>query len=235
MVNILGYDIYCGDRNELLQSIFKSDHKIHIISGNPEVLYNGMNDPLLLQNFKSGNSIIIPDGIGVIISAKILHKNIKEKIAGIEIMEDIIKICSEQNKSIYLLGTKQDVLDKCIVNIKNRYPKIKIAGSHDGYFDIKNCEAILDDIKEKKPYGIFVAMGCPKQELFIANYMDKLPCTIFMGVGGSFDVFAGEVKRAPKWMINIGLEWLYRVLKEPARIRRLGSIPKFIFKAITYK
>lgn len=87
----------------------------------------------------------------------------------------------------------------------------------------------------KQPYVLFVAMGCPRQETFIAKYMNVLPCKVFMGVGGSFDVIAGKVNRAPKWMINIGLEWLYRVVKEPWRIKRLSSIPKFIFKVIINK
>ena len=91
---------------------------------------------------------------------------------------------------------------------------------------------VIDDIKNKNPYILFVAMGCPKQEEFIIKYMDSLPCKVFMGVGGSFDVIAEKVNRAPKWMINLGLEWLYRVLKEPCRIKRLGSIPKFLFRVV---
>ena len=108
------------------------------------------------------------------------------------------------------------------------FPEINIAGYRDGYFDIDNPFELLEDIKEKKPYAIFVAMGCPRQEEFIVSYMNELPCKIFMGVGGSFDVIAEKVNRAPKWMIKLGLEWLYRVLKEPWRIKRLGSIPKFL-------
>ena len=90
-------------------------------------------------------------------------------------------------------------------------------------------DEILEEIKEKKPMAVFVAMGCPRQEKFIVRYMDELPCKIFMGVGGSFDVIAEKVNRAPRWMIDIGMEWAYRVAKEPWRIKRLGSIPKFIW------
>ena len=87
---------------------------------------------------------------------------------------------------------------------------------------------ILEDIKSKKPLALFVAMGCPRQENFIIKYMDELPCKIYMGVGGSFDVIAEKVNRAPRWMINIGMEWAYRVIKEPFRNKRLGSIPRFL-------
>jgi N-acetylglucosaminyldiphosphoundecaprenol N-acetyl-beta-D-mannosaminyltransferase len=143
-----------------------------------------------------------------------------------------LKICENENKGIYLIGAKQDVLNDCLINLHTKYPDLNIVGSHNGFFDMDNCEDILTDIEKKKPYVLFVAMGCPRQEKFIVKYMDRLHCSIFMGVGGSFDVIAGRVKRAPKWMINFGLEWLYRVSKEPWRIKRLGSIPKFLLKVI---
>ena len=102
-------------------------------------------------------------------------------------------------------------------------------GCSNGFFDIGSCDSLIDDIKKLKPFALFVAMGTPKQELFIEKYKNNLPCTVFMGVGGSFDVLAGTTKRAPRWIINIGLEWFYRVIREPKRIKRLKVIPKFIF------
>ncbi|MEO2565689.1 WecB/TagA/CpsF family glycosyltransferase, partial [Clostridium tertium] len=119
-------------------------------------------------------------------------------------------------------------LNACVANLIVKYPNINIVGYRNGFFDIDKVNEILNDIKEKEPYAIFVAMGCPRQEEFIVRYMEELPCKIFMGVGGSFDVIAEKVNRAPKWMIKLGLEWLYRVSKEPWRIKRLGSIPKFL-------
>lgn len=232
MIKILGYDIYNKTKTELINEIFDSKEKIHIVSGNPEVLYTGLDDKELFKNFTSKSSIIIPDGIGVVLSAKLSNKYIEEKIAGIETMDEIINRCEKENKSIYLLGTKNEILAICEEKLKLKYPSLIIAGSNDGYFDMNSCEHIVKDIKEKKPFALFVAMGCPRQERFIVKYMEELPCNIFMGVGGSFDVIAGQSNRAPKWMIDMGLEWLYRVSKEPWRIKRLGVIPKFIFKAV---
>ncbi len=160
---------------------------------------------------------------------------VKEKIAGIEVMDDILKMCNNENKKVYLLGTTEEVLDKCIDNLIKKYPKLNISGKHNGFFDMDNCENIINDIKKSEPFALFVAMGCPRQEVFISNYMEKLPCKIFMGVGGSFDVFADKVKRAPKWMIKMNLEWLYRVAKEPYRIKRLIAIPKFLLKVLLHK
>ena len=143
-------------------------------------------------------------------------------------MKELIKKSSKDSKGIYLIGTTDENLKACVANLVANYPKINILGYKNGYFDINNSDEILKDIKEKKPYALFVAMGCPRQEEFIVKYMNELPCRIFMGVGGSFDVIAEKVNRAPNWMIKLGLEWMYRVLKEPWRIKRLGSIPKFL-------
>lgn len=230
---LLKYNVFNGSKMELMEYIEKFP-KVNIVSGNPEVLYNGLNNNLLLENFTESRSVIIPDGIGTLLASKIVKMPIKEKIAGIEIMEDIIKKCSKENKPVYLLGARQQILERCKENLKNKYPKLNISGSHNGYFDLENCEDIVYDIKKSKAYALFVAMGAPKQDIFIAKNMDILPCKVYMGVGGSFDVFAGETKRAPKWMIELGLEWLYRVCKEPYRIKRLSSIPKFLLKVAEY-
>ena len=230
---ILKYNVFNGTKGELIDYIEKFD-KINIISGNPEVLHNGLNNEMLFSNFTGNNSVVIPDGIGTVLAAKIINNPVKEKIAGIEVMEEIIKKCEKENKSIYLVGAKEDILQCCIEKLKDRYPNLNIIGNHDGYFDLNNCDYVLKDIQNKKPYALFVAMGSPRQDAFIINNMNKLTCKIFMGVGGSFDVFSGKVKRAPRWMISLGLEWLYRVSKEPWRIKRLTSIPKFLWQVIKY-
>ncbi|KGK87879.1 WecB/TagA/CpsF family glycosyltransferase [Clostridium sp. HMP27] len=228
---VLGYKVFNKDEEELFKYISEFN-KVHIISGNPEVLNNGLKNEELFNNFTSENSIIIPDGIGTVIASKALNQGVQKKIAGIEVMEKLLEKCEAEGRSIYLLGTKEEVLQKCIRNLKIKHPRLIVLGSHNGFFDLNNCSELITEINKLKPYALFVAMGAPRQELFITKYMDELNANIFMGVGGCFDVFAGEVKRAPKWMINLGLEWLYRVSKEPYRVKRLGSIPAFIAKAI---
>ena len=229
--SILNYKVFKQSKNQLMDYI-QNFEKVNIISGNPEILYMGTKDKFLNDIYMAKESVIIPDGVGTVIASKIVHDPVLEKLAGIEIMEEIIKKCEKENKGIYLVGAKQEVLENCVKNLLIKYPKLKIEGSHNGYFDLDDCTHITNDIKEKKPYALFVAMGCPRQEKFIHNNFKNLPCTVFMGVGGSFDVFAGKVNRAPKWMIKIGLEWLYRVIKEPFRIKRLAVIPKFLIHVI---
>lgn len=228
---ILGYSVFNRSKSELMDYIEKLD-EVNIISGNPEVLYSGLKDKRLFKFYNDENSVIIPDGIGTVIASKILKNPVKEKIPGIEVMEEIIKKCEKENKSIYLVGAKEEILKECIINMLSKYPRLKIAGSHNGYFDLNNCGDLILDIQDKRPYALFVAMGCPRQEIFIQKYSKALPCCVYMGVGGSFDVFAGKVDRAPRWMINLGLEWLYRVAKEPFRIKRLMVIPKFLIRVI---
>lgn len=231
---MLGYSIFNGSKEELLNIIDKYE-KVNIISGNPEVLYNGLNNEELFKNFTDKDSIIIPDGVGVVLASKIIKNPVKEKIAGIEVMNSILEKYNENGKAVYLLGTTEDVLKECERKLLIKYKNLNIVGKHNGFFDMDDCKNILEDIKESKPYALFIAMGCPRQEKFISKYMDKLPCKIYMGVGGSFDVFAGKVKRAPRWMIDCNLEWLYRVVKEPYRIKRLASIPKFLLKVALNK
>jgi N-acetylglucosaminyldiphosphoundecaprenol N-acetyl-beta-D-mannosaminyltransferase len=231
---ILQYHIFNGDRDQLL-NIIDEFEKVHIVSGNPEVLLNGLQNNLLLDNFNSKSTIIIPDGISTVICSKIVRAPVKEKIAGIELMDSIVKKCEKNNQGIYLLGATKETVDMCNINLRTKYRNLNILGSHDGFFEIDNCEELLEEIERLRPQVIFVAMGCPRQEIFIAKYMDRLPCKVFMGVGGSFDNIAGNVKRAPRWMINMGMEWLYRVAKEPFRIKRLSSIPRFILMVIKEK
>lgn len=226
--DILGYKVFNKSKDDLLKQIEKMD-KVNIVSGNPEILYAGLNDENLQKMFKDEYSIIIPDGVGTVLASKMVKHPVKEKVAGIEVMKEVLHKAAKEGKGVYFLGAEQEVLDKCIINLKQEIEGLNVVGSHNGFFDLNNCNEIIEDIQKTKPWALFVAMGCPRQEKFIEKNMDELPCTIYMGVGGSFDVFAGKTSRAPKWMINLGLEWLYRVSKEPWRIKRLGSIPKFLW------
>lgn len=234
-VNILGYEIFNESEKDFLKLLFNKEGKINIISGNPEVLNTGLGDKKLKENFLSSDSLIIPDGIGTILAARLSKKKMKEKIAGISVMDKIIEYCSKNNYGIYLLGSTEETVSLTYVNLLTKYPKLIITGYRNGYFNLDSCQDIISDINSKKPYAVFVAMGCPRQERFIMKYMDIIDSHIFMGVGGSFDVIAGKTKRAPEWMIKSGLEWLYRVYREPFRIKRLFQIPKFIFKAVLMK
>ncbi|CAI3660093.1 putative N-acetylmannosaminyltransferase TagA [Clostridium neonatale] len=228
---ILDFKVFNEDKNSLMKYIEKYE-KVNIVSGNPEILLNGMKNSKLKESFNAETSLIIPDGIGTVLASKIVKDPVKEKIAGIDVVKEILIKSEKEKKSIYLLGAEEEVLVKCIENIKKQHPSLNIAGSNNGFFDLNNCKDIIEDIKSKDIYAIFVAMGSPRQEIFIDKILHDSNIKIFMGVGGVFDVFAGKVNRAPKWMISLGLEWLYRTIKEPFRIKRLGAIPKFLIQVV---
>ena len=228
---ILNFNVFNKDKESLMNYVDGLE-KVNIISGNPEVLFNGLNNSMLKKSFNDKDSLIIPDGVGTVIASKLIKEPVKEKIAGIDVVKEVLIKADKEQKSVYLLGAKEDVVVKCVENIKKDYPNIKIAGYHNGYFDIDNCEEIVKDIQNTRPWAIFVAMGSPRQEIFIEKIKNITDTKIFMGVGGVFDIFSGNLKRAPQWMISTGLEWLYRVYKEPFRIKRLIAIPKFLFIVI---
>lgn len=228
---ILGFKIFNKDKNSLMNYI-EGFEKVNIISGNPEVLFNGANNPMLKEKFNDESSVIIPDGVGTVLASKLLKKPVEEKIAGIDVVKEVLIKANLEEKSIYLLGAKEEILQKCVKNIKCEFPNLKISGFHNGFFDLNNCDDIIENIKICEPWAIFVAMGSPRQEIFINKIMNISNAHIFMGVGGVFDIFAGELTRAPKWMISLGLEWLYRVIKEPFRIKRLIVIPKFLLSVL---
>lgn len=227
--NIMGYNIFKGSKEELME-IIKNSEAVNVISGNPAILNLGLNNQALFNNFNEETSIIVPDGVGTVVSCKLAKKPVKEKIAGIEVMDAVVKYCSESGKGVYLLGGEDEIVSEAVLKLKDKYRDLNIAGYHNGFFDLDNCEELVEDIANKKPYAIFVAMGCPRQEEFIMKYWERIGSTVIMGVGGSFDIVAGKLNRAPKWMLKLGLEWLYRVIKEPFRIKRLGAIPRFIAK-----
>lgn len=234
ITNICGLNIYNKSKEECLNEIFSRD-KVHVISGNPEVLYTSFNNEKMYNEFKSKDSLIIPDGVGVKVAAKMKGMDIPEKIAGVELMVHIVERCCETNTPIYFLGATDESLKLCVDKLKDKFPNINIAGMRNGFFNPNDTNKIVQEIVTSNAEVLFVALGCPKQETFIIDNFDMLPTKILMGVGGSFDVIGGLKKRAPKIMISLGLEWLYRVILEPFRFKRLLVIPKFLVKSLTFK
>ncbi|MDR0539089.1 MAG: WecB/TagA/CpsF family glycosyltransferase [Spirochaetaceae bacterium] len=232
-IQLFGFDIYCNGAEKCIAEIKSRAGKIHIISGNAEVLKYPLADKGVYALFKQIENIIIPDGISVYYPAKRKNKACK-KIPGIELMQLLLEEYSNSGKSVYFLGAKKSVIENMIPKIRAQFPRLMIAGHHHGYFDKNNCHDIIDNIKESKAHALFAALGTPAQERFIFEYMNQLPCSLFMGVGGSFDVLSGAIKRSPKWMRLAGLEWLYRLLRNPSKISRIQNNIAFIIKAFLF-
>lgn len=236
-INVFGVkfsDVDDETLQEILTKNIEGANNFKIVTPNPEIVMSACKDESL-KNLINNSDLVLKDGIGIVIAQKIAKINANGRQTGFDTLKKILKIANDRNLKIYIVGAKQEVLDKAISNINKDYPNIKIAGSHNGYFELgtdKEVE-IINDIRQKEPDIVVSAMGFPKQELFISK-LDSLT-SMSIGVGGSLDVISGNLKRAPRWIQKIGMEWLYRLIKEPSRIKRQLVIPKFLLKVITHK
>lgn len=224
--------IYCEGFEafvNVLENKMDREEKTFVITANPETLMIGVDTPAFDEILKSDQTIIVPDGIGVVKAANMLNIPVKERVTGVEIVQKLFEMLSEKKRSLYLLGAKQEVLTKLVERIGLDYPGIQLLGYCDGY--VKDKDKVFEQMAEAKPDVVLVALGIPAQEQLIYKHYDKFDKGIFVGVGGSFDVLSGTKKRAPKIFIKLNLEWLYRIAKEPKRIKRFYvSNVKFISK-----
>lgn len=223
----------CNTTYEELKQCIKNDieqnRKSYIVTVNPEKVIKASKDKSLKKILNEAR-YQIPDGVGIIYASKLKKGKIKTRITGIDTMEMICALSNEENFRIFMYGAEADTLEKAKQNLEKKYKDINICGYINGYE--KNTETIIEKINNCKPDILFVALGSPKQEQFIAKNIDNIDCKILLGVGGSFDIISGKKKRAPKWMQEKGLEWLYRLIKEPKRFFRQTKIISFIFEVI---
>ena len=161
---------------------------------------------------------VLADGQPLLPMGRLLGVKLPERIDGIGLMGKLLKLADERRYSVYLLGAKQEVLDTCVAKIRKQYPNLRIAGSRNGYFSEKETPGVVAQIRAAKPDLLFLGMGSPMKERFADRYASELGATVIQGVGGSFDVMADLVKRAPVWVQRIGMEWMFRVLQEPRRM-----------------
>lgn len=195
-----------------------------------------MQDDEVLRKSVNEADLINADGQAVIWASKLLGQPLKERVAGIDLFENLIGLAQQKNHSIYLLGAKEEIVNKLVRIFEDEYGSKVIAGYRNGYFTADEEAEIVTDIVNSKANMLFVAMSSPKKEIFLHQHREALKSVNFiMGVGGSFDVLAGKTKRAPVWMQKAGLEWFYRFMQEPKRMwkRYLVGNTKFIF--LTFK
>lgn len=230
---MFGVDVNTGSADETIGRIFSrldQAEKSFIVAINPEKLMKSRKDPEL-RTILNKATIGIPDGIGVVLASRLRGGDIKGRITGIDMMELLCKEAAIRNVSVFLYGAKPGVAEKAADNLKEQIPALHVAGTLDGY--VKDEQQIIDTINASGADILFVALGSPTQENFIIRNMDKLNVSVFQGVGGSFDVFSGNIDRAPLAFRKVGLEWLYRLLKEPSRWKRQLELPKFLFAVLT--
>ena len=200
----------------------------YVVTPNPEIVMLAKENPALKEAL-AGADIVLPDGAGIVKGAAILGRPMKEKVPGIDFACGVMARLAERGGSVYLFGAKPGVAEAAAETLRTKFPGLVISGTSDGYFS--DDGPIIEKIKDAAPDFLLVCLGAPKQELWMAKMSGKLPVGLMVGLGGSLDVFAGTVKRAPEAWQKLDLVWLYRLLKEPRRIGRMMKLPLFVIEA----
>lgn len=232
---ILGVDVSTDNYDALTAKLLKkidNREKAFIVAINPEKIIKAQEDAALMKLLNSAD-FQIPDGIGVILASKFKGGKIRERVTGIDMMLKLCEAAAKHQKKIFLYGGKPGRADEAKVKLEEMYPGIQIAGTLHGYE--KDQQVVRDAINQSQADIIFVAMGSPAQENWIIANKESLHPSVYQGVGGSFDVISGKIERAPESFQKMGLEWLYRLMKEPWRIKRQVVLPLFLIRAITSK
>ena len=225
---------------ERLEELMKSEGCSLIVTPNSEIVVNAGQDSELMEIIRSAD-LVIPDGIGLVYASKLLGSPLKERVTGIDFLSWALDFLEREGKSIYLLGSRPGsesvpgVAEMAAIKMKEAFPGLKIAGTHHGYFSEEEEQEIVDDINESGADFLCVALGSPKQEKFMAQHREGLKVKAAIGVGGSLDVWAGEVKRAPEFYRKHGLEWLYRLVQQPSRYKRMAALPRFMIRVLLSK
>ncbi|MTI85749.1 MAG: WecB/TagA/CpsF family glycosyltransferase [Firmicutes bacterium] len=196
-----------------------------VITLNPEYLYQAQYEPGLLDVANSAG-VVTPDGEGIVWACKTSGHPVPERVTGIDLMLRLVRRAAAEGWKVFLLGASPGVADAAAKKLSERFSGLQVVGTHHGYFKDDKDKEVLDRIIAAGPDLLFVALGAPRQELWIHRYLQQLNC-VAMGVGGSFDVISGHVQRAPLWTQRLKIEWFYRLVKEPTRWRRMMVLPKF--------
>lgn len=231
--NILGLEFDNVDMEEALakgEDLLRSPGASIVVTPNAEIAYDAYKNEEF-RDLLNKADLMLPDGAGVVLAAKLRKTPLKSKVAGIDFAGRMLQIFAENGTPLYLLGSKPGVGEAAAEKMKEKAPGLDICGIADGYF--KDEAAVVEKINDSGAQALFVCLGAPKQERFMFDHRQEFTSVRLMaGLGGSLDAFAGNVKRAPKWMIKLQLEWLFRLIKEPKRIGRMMRLPKYILAAL---
>lgn len=200
-----------------------------VATANAEMLLRATHDDEL-KNILNAASLVVPDGAGTVWAARHLGKAMPERVAGFDLVQELMKIAPARDIKFFLFGAAPGIADKAKLKAETLYPGIKIVGTRNGYFKSDDEPEIISQIKTSGADILLAALGVPKQEKWLAKYKNELGVPVSIGVGGTFDVMAGVVKRAPLWMQRARLEWLFRAMLQPSRAGRLVALPKFVLK-----
>lgn len=236
VVRILGVPFQTRGFNETVADLtarIQSGRRTHVVTANPEIVMIANENQQFRQTVEQ--AYVVPDGIGIVYAAKILDYPITERVTGVELIEGLMEQANKHEWKVFLLGASPEVNQRASKELARRYPNARIVGALDGYFKTEEEARIASEVAASQADILFVAMGAPRQDMWISKYWEQLQVTLAMGVGGSFDVLAGTVKRAPMIWQKLHLEWFYRLMQQPSRWKRQLAIPRFILAVLQDK
>lgn len=230
-IDVLGVsfdDLTMDEAVEIALGFMQERRACYACTPNPEIVMAAKGDAALRAAL-SGSDLVLADGVGITKAAAMLGTPLKSRVPGIDFASNVISRLAERGGSVYLLGAKPLVAEAAAEKLTQTYPGIVIAGTNDGYFT--DDAPVIEKINAASPDFLMVCLGSPKQELWMSANAGRLSCGLMAGLGGSLDVLAGNVQRAPETWRRLGLEWLYRVIKEPKRLGRVMKLPAFVLEA----
>lgn len=202
----------------------------HVITANPIMVMAALDNPPFATVLKSAD-IVVPDGAGVVWAANYCGDPVAERVTGFDMMHRLLEQAEKHKWKVYLLGTSDEIIGAAADKLQLQYPQASIVGYRNGFFAPSQDEEIVEEIRSLSPHLLFIARGMDKEEWSV-RFKEKLGVPFMMGVGGSFDIVSGKLKRAPMLVQKLRIEWLYRLLQEPSRYRRMLALPKFVMKVI---
>lgn len=218
----------------LVEQYVQTKTPLHLMGVNADKI-NEVNSNKLMKHIVNSCGIINADGASVILASKYLKKPLPERVAGVDLMQSLVALSEKKGYSVYLLGGKQAVVEKTAEVLQERHPKLKLVGFHNGYFKEPDWPSISAELKEKNLDFVFVGITSPLKEYLIEYLQNEGHTSVFMGVGGSFDVISGNIPRAPLWMQKANLEWLFRVMQEPKRLFKRYFVGNGVFIKAVFK
>ncbi len=239
-INIRGIEfdnVTLPEAVDMLTDLARGDKTCAVVTPNAEIVQKCIEEEDFAAVVRQAD-VILPDGVGVIKAARILGTPLKAPVPGVEVGESLVSRSGEEGLPVFLMGGKPGIAEIAAEKLKEKYPDSKIVGTHHGYFNKTGDEndAVVELINESGAAILFVCLGVPAQEKWMIENRDKLSgVRVMLGLGGSLDVYSGTFKRAPSLFRKLGLEWLYRLIRQPKRIGRMMKLPKFYFGTKKYK
>lgn len=237
-VKILGVPVHPLTMDEsvaVLEEKLQKKEQAFVVTANAEIIMMCQQDKEYNNIVSEQADLVLPDGAGAVWAGRYLGNEVPERVAGFDLYNQLLKLSADKGYKAYFFGGAPGVAEAAKNKAEELYPGVQIVGCRNGYFTEAEEEAIIKEINDAAPDMLFVALGAPKQEKWLVKYRNQLKPRVLMGIGGSFDVLAGKMERAPKWMQEASLEWAFRLYKQPSRFMRMLALPKFVLKVIFCK